>query len=306
MTTLENMMETVLILGATGNIGGLASERLTAHGGVRLRLASSREAGLATLAERFPDAEIVQADWNDELSLEKAMRGVSRVLVVTPDFVTDEQIVTPNIIRAAKAAGSIDQIVRLIAIPPGLTAEKLTQRFLDTRCGANLHVVAKPLFDASGLPMTYVNVPGWIMFNLPWFLAPEVKARRQLAMPAVTDAERMWISEGDIADVIAAILTVPAADHVGVEHILTASARYDYSAIARILGDELGSEVRFVDDDGPLRDAMGEAFDTLMTYFEHETQAYGGVEHSETIAQLLGRPQESVQDYIKANRELFV
>lgn len=298
-------METILILGATGNIGGLTSERLVAHGGVQLRLASSREAGLAALAERFPDAETVQADWYDQASLGKAMQGVSRVLVVTPDFVTDESIVTPNIISAATAARSIEQVVRLIAIPPGLTVDKLPQRFLDTRCGANLHVIAKPLYDASGLPMTYVNVPGWIMFNLPWFLAPEVKARRQLAMPAITDADRMWISEGDIADVMATILVAPVADHVGVEHMLTASTRHDYPAIAGILSDELGDEVRFVDDDGPLREAMGEAFDTLMTYFEHETQAYDGVQHRETVAQLLGRPQESVRDYIKANRELF-
>lgn len=299
-------METILILGATGNIGGLTSERLAGKGGVQLRLASSREAGLASLAERFPDAEAVRADWYDQASLNKAMQGVSRVLVVTPDFVTDESIVTPNIVGAAKAVGSIEQIVRLIAIPPGLTADKLPQRFLDTRCGANLHVIAKPLFDASGLPMTYVNVPGWIMFNLPWFLAPEVKARRQLAMPAITDADRMWISEGDIADVMAAILAAPVADHVGAEHVLTAATRYDYPAIARLLSDELGEEVRFVDEDGPLREAMGEAFDMLMTYFEHETQAYGGVRHSETVARLLDRPQETVQDYIKANRDLFV
>jgi NAD(P)H dehydrogenase (quinone) len=298
-------METILILGATGNIGGLTSALLAERSGVRLRLSSSREAGLKTLAERFPDADIVQADWYDEASLSLAMRGVSRVLVVTPDFVTDESIVTPNIIRAATAAGSIEQIVRLIAIPLGLTADKLLQRFLDTRCGANLHVIAKPLFDASGLPMTYINVPGWIMFNLPWFMAPEVKAKRQLAMPAITDADRMWVSEGDIADVAATILTESVKDHIGAEHVLTASQRFDYPAVARLLSDELGEEVRFVDEDGPLREAMGDAYDMLMTYFEHETHAYGEVQHSETVAKLLGRPQETVQDYIRVNRELF-
>ena len=298
-------MEKILIFGATGNIGGLTSERLAVRSDAHLRLTSSREEGLETLAERFPAAEIIQADWYDEASLTKAMEGVDRVLVVTPDFVTDENIVTPNIIRAAKSAGSIKQIVRLIAIPNSMSADQLSQRFLDTRCGANLHVIAKPLFDASGLPMTYINVPGWIMFNLPWFLAPEVQANRRLAMPAITDADRMWISEGDIADVMASILRSPVADHVGKEHVLTAANRFDYPAIARSLSEELGEEVRYVDDDAPLREAMGESFDMLMTYFEHETQAYIGVQHSETIAKLLGRPQETVQDYIKTNRELF-
>ncbi len=298
-------MNKILVLGATGNIGGLTVERLSKNDVSRLRLATSREAGLASLSERFPDAETVLADWHDEASLTQAMQGVSRILVVTPDFVTDENVVTPNIIRAAKSVGSIEQIVRLIAIPPGLTAEKLTPRFLDTRCGANLHVIAKPLLDASGLPVTYINVPGWIMFNLPWFLAPEVKVRRRLVMPAVTDANRMWISEVDIADVAALLLTTPASEHIGKEYILTASERFNYPAIAGLLSDELGEEVQYVDDDGPLRDAMGESFDVLMTYFEHETQAYDGVEHSETVARLLGRPQITVRDYIKENCELF-
>ncbi len=299
-------MDRILVLGATGNLGGLTSGRLAGRGGFQLRLASSREAGRAALAERFPEAETVIADWYDDASLEAAMQGVTRVFVVTPDFMTDERVVTPNIIKAAKAAGTIEQIVRLIAIPPGLTEAGLSQAFLDTRCGANLHVIAKPLLDASGLPVTYINVPGWIMFNLPWFLAPEVKANRRLAMPAITDANRMWISEGDIADVAATILTAPIADHVGKEHVLTAPARYDYPAIAELLGEELGEDVTYADDDGPLRETMGEAFDALMTYFEHETQAYGGVRHSETVASLLGRPQETVRDYIRSNRELFV
>ncbi len=299
-------MDEILILGATGNIGSLVADRLVARDAAAVRVATSREEGLAALSKRFPGAKAVRADWYDGESLAAAMEGISRVLIVTPDFVTDEAVATPNIIRAAKATGSIEQLVRLIAIPPGLTAGMLPQRFLDTRCGANLHVIAKPLLDASGLPVTYINVPGWIMFNLPWFLAPEVKASRRLAMPAVTDADRMWISEGDIADVAVAILTQPVADHVGKEHVLTAAKRYDYPAIAGLLSEELGDEVSYADDDGPLREAMGDSFEMLMTYFEHETQAYGGVEHSETVAEVLGRPQETVPDYIKANRNLFI
>lgn len=298
-------MPNILILGASGNLGGLTAERLADIPGIRLRLASSREPGRAALAERFPNAEAVQADWYDEASLVTAFDGIEKVFVVTPDFYTDEAVVTPNIIRAAKAAGSIRQIVRLIAIPDGLTADQLSQEFLDTRCGANLHVLAKPLLDASLLPVTYINVPGWIMFNLPWFLAPEVKAHRRLAMPEITDAARMWISEGDIADVAARLLADPAEAHVGREYVLTAAQRYDYRAIAGILSEELGETVAYADDDTALRESMGDSFDLLMTYFRHETTAYAGVRHSETVAELLGRPQTTVKDYIKANRDLF-
>lgn len=299
-------MSKILILGATGNIGGLTASRMASEPGVELRLASSKEAGCATLRENYPNAEIVQADWYDQPSLVRAMTGVGRVLFVTPDFYTDERVATPNVIAAAKSVGSIQQIVRLIAIPPGLTEADLEQEFLDTRCGANLHVIAKPLLDASGLPMTYVNIPAWIMFNLPWFLAAEVKARRRFAMPAVSDAARMWVSEGDIADVVATILKQDASEHVGREYVLTAAERHTYRDIAKILSKELGEEVVYADYDAPLKEVMGDAYDTLMTYFRHETQAYSAVVHHPTVAEITGRPQETVAQYIHANRELFV
>ncbi len=299
-------MSRILILGATGNLGQLTADALASDPQVTLRVASSRRSGYDRLKARFPHAEVVIADWYDRESLVKAMQGVNRVFVATPDFYTDEHLVTPNIISAAQSVGDIEQIVRLIAIPDGLTADRLSPEFLATRCGANLHVIAKPLLVASGLPVTFLNVPAWIMFNLPWFLAPEVKKHRQLAMPAVTDASRMWVSEGDISEVAARLLRGSAEDHIGREYVLTAAQRYNYPQIAGILTEELGEQVTFVDEEGPLREMMGDKFDTLMTYFRHETQAYGEVTHHETVVDLLGRPQVTVQDYIRHHRHLFI
>ena len=76
-------MNKVLILGATGNLGGLTAGLLAANPDVTLRLASSRAAGSAALRERFPKAEVVQADWYDADSLKAVVAGVDvRVIVV--------------------------------------------------------------------------------------------------------------------------------------------------------------------------------------------------------------------------------
>jgi len=124
-------MTNVLILGATGNLGILTAETLTQeYPAVKLRLASSRPEGVTKLKERFADADVVQADWYDPESLFKAVNGVDKVFIVTPDFVTDELQVTPNIINAIKRAGSACQVIRFIAIPPGLTSADLTPEFL--------------------------------------------------------------------------------------------------------------------------------------------------------------------------------
>ncbi len=152
-------MGKTLILGATGNLGGLTAAHLQDRDPKSLRVATSREPGLRRLSRRFPDAEAVLCDWNDEASLADAMRGIDRVLVVTPDIVTDESVVTPNIIRAAQKAGTVELLVRLLGMPPGLTLEQTDPAYVAARCGAGLHVVAKPLFDESGLPVCYVNAP---------------------------------------------------------------------------------------------------------------------------------------------------
>ena len=291
-------MNKLLILGATGHIAGATADLIYEQSPDDLRLASSREAGLDKLLKQFPNAEVVQADWNDQPSLVAAMDGISRLLIVTPQF-TDEDTVTPNIIAAAKAASSIELIVRLIANPPGMTANDMPSGY------TNQHVVAKPLLDASGLPIAYVNVPIWIMFNLAWWFGTEVRQNRRLAFPAATNRERMWISEGDIAAVIANVLTGSSEKHVGQEYVLTSNERYAYEDLARVLSHQLGEVVPYVDDDETLRKEMGDDFDAVMAYFKVEKQIFGGLTPDGTLEEMLDRPPQSLGDYVAAHLDDF-
>jgi uncharacterized protein YbjT (DUF2867 family) len=297
----------VLILGATGNLGRLTAAAIhRSHPQVRLRLTSHREEGRRQLRDAYAGAEVVAADWYDEKSLESAVSGVDRILMVTPDFSTDETVVTPNLIRAVRAAGGVKQLLRFIAIPPGFTAAALTPDQLATRCGAAQHVVAKPALDASGLPVTYVNAACWIMFNLPWFMSEDVKGSRRLVMPSAADAARLWISESDLADVFTKILTDDVRLHVGKEYLVTSGRRYTFAQVAALLSEVVGESVAYVDSDASLRSAMGDAFPVLMTYFTHETEAYSAVPTTRVIEELLGRAPVSLRQYAQMNKELFV
>lgn len=302
-----NNISNVLILGATGNIGGLTAQALAVkYPDVSLRLTSSRDSGCDELRALHPQAEVLKADWYDPSSLPAAFAGVDKVLIVSPDFYTDESIVTPNLINAIQEAGCAAQILRLISLPPGLTADQLEPDILATRCGANLSVIAKPLFDASGLPMTYLNVASWLMFNVPWFLAAEIKRHRRLAMPQATHASRLWLSESDVAAAAAKILASDAATHVGREYLVTGTERIDFIQLAELIGEVIGEPVTLVDDDQPLRTATGEAFELLMTYFRHEIRDYVDVPVTDTFVQLTGRPPLALRDYLIANRTLFI
>jgi NAD(P)H dehydrogenase (quinone) len=293
-------MSKTLILGATGRLSSLTADLLFKASPGSLRLATSREAGLGGLRDRYPGAEVVQADWNERSSVVAAMEGVSRLLVVTPDWVTDENLVTANIIAAAKAAGSIELLVRLLAMPPQWTVADVSPEYLATGIGASHHMIARPLLDASGVPVCYVNVPAWYMSNLPWFAATEVRTNRRIVLPAATDAGRMWVSEDDIVAVFAKILTEPASRHVGQEYVLT-SEPYTWADVARIFSEQLGAPVAYVDGDTTIREVFGDRLDTLMFYMETESRMYAAVSHRETILQLLGRPQQTMGDYIAAH-----
>jgi NAD(P)H dehydrogenase (quinone) len=297
----------ILILGATGNLGRLTAQSIaTRSPDVRLRLTSHRESGAADLRSIFPSAEVLIADWYDESSLRIALQGVDKILMVTPDFATDEQVVTPNLIRAVKATGGVSHLLRFICIPPAFSIDQLTNEQRETRCGAAMHLIAKSLLDSSGLPLTYVNVACWITFNLGWFIAPEVKASRRLLMPAAADAARQWVDEHDIADVFAAILCGDAKPHVGREYLVTGDRRYTFAQVAALLSEVLGEKVTYVDDDAGVRSAMGELFDKTMIYFSHETQAFSAVPSTRTAEELLGRPQIDLKRYIQEHRELFI
>lgn len=298
-------MGKTLIFGATGNLGGLTAALLHESAPESLRVSTSREAGLRRLGKRFPKAEAVVCDWNDEGSVVAALDGVSRLLVVPPDMVTDEDVVTPNIVNAVRKVGTVEQLVRMLGMPPGFTLDQAPQEYVDTCCGAGLHVVAKHHLDASGLPITYVNVPTWIMFNLALFVATDVKPRRRISMPADTDSPRMWVSERDIAAVLAQVLSDPVAEHLGREILLTSPDRYTYADIATIFTEVLGETVTYIDDDQALRASMGDAFDTMWTYLRCERGTYDDVQHDPAITELLGRPQETLRDYITTHQETF-
>jgi hypothetical protein len=136
---------------------------------------------------------------------------------------------------------------------------------------------------------------------LSWFAATEVKTNRRIGFPASVDAGRMWVSEHDIAAVMAKTLTDLPSQHVGKEYLLT-SDRHTFADIARTFSECLGTPIKYVDDGKTMREAFGEdGFNTLMTYMRTESKLYDSVPHRETIAQLLGRPQQTLGDYIAAH-----
>lgn len=235
-------MTKILIIGALGNVASRVTAALARQPGLSLRLTSSRAEGVDRLRAAYPAAEVARADWYDLDSLKAAFAGVNRVLVIPPDFTTDETVVTPNVIAAARATPTLTHVVRLLGQAPDQDPAAMDPAWIATRAGTGLHPVAKALLDRSGLPLTYVNVGAWIGFNLPWFMAQDVRRRGEVRL--THDALRPWLDEDDIADAFATVLAEGPERHAGRTWLLTAPDRYSFADVAGLIGAEIGPGYR--------------------------------------------------------------
>jgi len=120
---LSTSQPSVLVVGATGQLGGRATQLLVAAGH-RVR-ALIRPGAQYQHLRNIPGLEFVEGDLRDYASLEKACEGISAVVatatVVFPrgkySFAQDEGIGYENLVRAAKTSGVNHILFVSIAAP---------------------------------------------------------------------------------------------------------------------------------------------------------------------------------------------
>lgn len=171
---------TILVTGATGNVGRIVVERLVEAGeGVRALTRAPQSAGL-------PDAvEVVSGDLTEPPTLASALNGVDRMYLF-PVARTARQVV-----GLAKQTG-----VRRIVV---LSSGAVTGGF-DT----DFHLPVEQAVEDSGLEWTHVR-PGEFMLNKLWLWGPSIRAESVVRDPF---PEVAWcpVHESDIADVAVAAL----------------------------------------------------------------------------------------------------
>lgn len=94
---------TLLVTGASGNLGRLAVEELLARGATRVIAGTRDPSKLEDLAAK--GAEIRKLDFDDASTLSTALAGVERLLIVSTDAVGRRAEQQKAIITAAKTAG---------------------------------------------------------------------------------------------------------------------------------------------------------------------------------------------------------
>lgn len=174
------------VTGATGHLGALALDHLLGKVDAANVVAIARDpAKLARYAEQ--GVAVRQGDFDDASSMEQALAGVDRLLLVSGSALGERPRQHGNVIDAAKAAG-----VSFIAYTSILNAQETP-----IRLGAE-HAASEDKLAASGIPHALLR-NGWYnenyVGNLPYQVATGVITGAQ-GNGRISSASRADLAEG--------------------------------------------------------------------------------------------------------------
>lgn len=209
---------TVLVTGATGNVGRLVVAQLVAAR-ERVRVLTRNPAGAS-----FPaGVEVVAGDLTQPATLAPALVGVERMFLFPLPWTAGE------VTALARAAG----VARIVVLSSGAVTAGLDTAF---------HLPVEQAVERCGAAWTHVRA-GEFALNKLWLWGPTVRADRVVRDP-FPDALHCPVHERDIADVAVAALREDG--HQGAAYTLNGpswlSNRQQASAIADALGEPVAFE----------------------------------------------------------------
>lgn len=225
----ESRTSTILITGATGNIGRELTKQLSVQK-VPFR-GVVRSSKTSTEVAATEGAEVVIGDFNDSESIADALEGVDRAFLLTNSS-EHAEVQQGAFVDVAKRVG-VKHIVKLSQWAADLESPV---RFL------RYHAVVEQKIRESGMGYTFLR-PNLFMQGLLAFRETIVAQGKFFA--AAGDAKISAVDIRDIASVAAAALT--AEGHVGRTYNLTGPEALTHGEMAEKLSNALGREVQYVD-----------------------------------------------------------
>jgi NAD(P)H dehydrogenase (quinone) len=287
----------LLVSGATGATGHAAVEALHNTGNRVRALVHQDDARADALREL--GAEIVLGDLLDIDSVRAAMEGVNAAYFVYP-IVPGLLDATAYFAQAAHEAG-VGAIVNL--------SQRTAKRDSKSHAAQN-HWIAERVFDWSGVPVTHLRPTLFAEWLLYPFAVGGIAEQDVLALP-FGSGRFFPIAAHDQGQVIATILANPG-EHAGQTYKLDGPAELDGNGLAAALSEVLERPIRY--QPIPIADFQSAvtADPHLGTFF---AQHIGAVtqdlqdgllnEPAITVEHFTGAAPMSVQDFVRANRDLF-
>ena len=218
---------TTLITGATGHLGRLAIEALLARGAAPASIVGSGRSveKAADLAAR--GVRIVAADYTDAASVDAALDGVDRLVLVSSSEVGQRATQHQAVIDAAVRAG-VQHIVYTSVLDAEETALILAPE----------HKATEQAIRASGIPFTILR-NGWYTENYATTIAQG--AATGSVLTSAGEGRVSSALRAEYAEAIAAVLT--SDGHEGAVYELSGDTAWSFAELAEAIAEAAGTPV---------------------------------------------------------------
>ncbi|SFP04459.1 Uncharacterized conserved protein YbjT, contains NAD(P)-binding and DUF2867 domains [Amycolatopsis arida] len=270
---------TILVTGATGNVGRPLVERLlTAGHPVRALTRDSRTANLPA------GTEVVAGNLSDTASLAEVFTGVTAA----------------HLISFGDGYAPLDNGADIVAL-----AERAGVRRVTVLKGDLDKTALDQAVEASGLEWTYLAPVEFMSNTMEW--ADSVRTEG-IVRDGFAGTKSAMVHDADIASVTAAVLT--GDGHAGREYWLTGPEALTPRERVRVIGEVLGREVRFVELG---RDEMvarwreqGYSADDIEFFLAMRTNPpEAGYTVLPTVEEVTGRPATPFAEWVRENVAAF-
>ncbi len=280
------MNNSILVIGATGNLGSEITRQL-ADKGHKVRVGVRKpEQYQATSG----NVEAVRFDFDDPTTYCPALDGIKKLFLIALPLDPEAPVMLAPVIQAAKQAG-VEQIVFTSAYG------------VDQNEEAPLRKVER-LLEASALGHTVLR-PNFFMDNFSsGFIAPMIQGADGIFV-AAEDARTSFIAISDIAAVAVAALTEEG--HEGKAYNLTGPEGLDHSAVAATISAVSGRNITYQPisetdmRQGALENGLPEPNVEYLSVLYQATRAGYQAATTSDVEQVLGRPALSFAEFAQQN-----
>jgi uncharacterized protein YbjT (DUF2867 family) len=242
---METKQESILVTGASGNIGSEVVNLLLAVApAVSIKAAVHSRQNVKKVKDG-DRVKVIPIDYNESDTLRQALKDVDKLFLLTPD-VPNAAHLASNAVSEAKKAG-IRHIVKQSVMGADLEADVGTMR---------LHRQVEEIIEQSGIPFTFLR-PNEFMQNFINFHSPSIKGNNAFYIP-LEDAKVSLVDVRDIAAVAVKSLTDEDL-HKNKTYLITGPEALSYHQVAEILSNRIGRKINYVNiSDEEARAAMKE------------------------------------------------
>ncbi|MEO9325684.1 NAD(P)H-binding protein [Nocardioides sp. C4-1] len=281
---------TILVTAASGQLGRLVLDSLLARGVDPTTVRAGARTPSALDAYAAQGVDVVRLDYSDPASVEDAVAGVDRVLLISGSEV-GQRVEQHRTVVDAAAAAAVSQLVYTSA-PKADTADFVL---------APEHKATEEIIVASGAPATILR-NNWYHENYAQTLAT---ARETGVLATNAGSGRVAsAARADYAEAAAVVLTTDG--HLGRVYELGGDEPWDFAVLATTLGEVVGRDVTLrqlsADEHRALLESVGLDAGTAGFVVAMEDGISRGVlgDPDGSLSRLIGRPTTPLVDGLRA------